>query len=958
MTVRTPSTPASKIERTPASTPGGPKVREEKIVVTVRLRPLSRKEQSARDQVAWECTDDHTIVYKPPPQERSAQPASFTFDKVFGPACLTEMVYEEGVKNVALSALMGINATIFAYGQTSSGKTYTMRGITEKAVNDIYNHIMNTPERDFTIRISGLEIYNENVRDLLNSESGRNLKLLDDPEKGTVVEKLIEETANDDQHLRHLISICEAQRQVGETALNDNSSRSHQIIRLTIQSTLRENSDCVRSFVASLNFVDLAGSERASQTHADGARLREGCHINLSLMTLTTVIRKLSVGKRSGHIPYRDSKLTRILQHSLGGNARTAIICTLSPALSHVEQSRNTLFFATRAKEVTNNAQVNMVVSDKQLVKHLQKEVARLEAELRTPDPSREKDLKIQQMEMEIEELRRQRDLAQSQVDELQRKVRDELQVSPRSVKKCLSYSVALSPKLDGKELGRGDRTRNMIGRQTMRQSSAAPFTLMHEIRKLEHLQEQLGEEANRALEVLQKEVACHRLGNQDAAETIAKLQAEIREMRSVRSVLKDVEVENVVPTNKSVSANLKEEITRLHSQGSTIADLEEQLENVQKSIDKLVMSLPSNNQQTNSEATPKAKGQLKKKKLLPLASSNSANRPNFIRSPCSPLSSSRQVLDSEAENRAPENDDIVLNETLPDYEKETPTKSEEGGDVSSKEGTPPCYQRSSSVNMKKMQKMFQNAAEENVRNIRAYVTELKERVAKLQYQKQLLVCQVLELEANEAAGYNLEDDNISEPEEPQVSWDVTFREQRQQIIELWDLCYVSIIHRTQFYLLFKGDQADQIYMEVELRRLTWLQQHLATELGNASPAHVGDEPTISKSSSMKALKREREFLAKRLTTRLTAEERDALYMKWEVPLDGKQRKMQFVSKLWMDPHDEKHVRESAEIVAKLVGFCEGGHISKEMFELNFVLPADKRSWVMGWNPISNLLHL
>uniref|UniRef100_A0A6N2KAB3 Kinesin-like protein n=1 Tax=Salix viminalis TaxID=40686 RepID=A0A6N2KAB3_SALVM len=405
MTLRTPGTPASKIDRTPATTPGGPKAntpggpkaKEEKIVVTVRLRPLNKKEQLAKEQLAWDCVDDHTIAFKPSPQERSTQPTSFVFDKVFGPSSITEAVYEDGVKNVALSALMGINATIFAYGQTSSGKTYTMRGITEKAVNDIYQHILNSPERDFTIRISGLEIYNENVRDLLNSESGRNLKLLDDPEKGTVVEKLVEETASNDQHLRHLIGICEAQRQVGETALNDTSSRSHQIIRLTIESTLRENSDCVRSFVASLNLVDLAGSERASQTHADGARLREGCHINLSLMTLTTVIRKLSVGKRSGHIPYRDSKLTRILQHSLGGNARTAIICTLSPALSHFEQSRNTLYFATRAKEVTNNAHVNMVVSDKQLVKHLQKEVARLEAVLRTPDPWREKDFKIQQ---------------------------------------------------------------------------------------------------------------------------------------------------------------------------------------------------------------------------------------------------------------------------------------------------------------------------------------------------------------------------------------------------------------------------------------------------------------------------------------------------------------------------------------------------------------------------------
>ncbi|KAB2020531.1 hypothetical protein ES319_D07G074600v1 [Gossypium barbadense] len=962
MTVRTPGTPARKIDRTPVTTPGGPKSKEEKIVVTVRLRPLSKREQLAKDQVAWDCKDDYTIVSKRPSQERTSQPPPFTFDKVFGPSCLNETVYE-GVKTVALSALGGINATIFAYGQTSSGKTYTMRGITEKAVNDIYHHIMNTPERDFTIKISGLEIYNENVRDLLNSESGHNLKLLDDPEKGTVVEKLVEETVSNDQHLRHLISICEAQRQVGETALNDTSSRSHQIIRLTIQSTLRENSDCVRSFVASLNFVDLAGSERASQTHADGARLKEGCHINLSLMTLTTVIRKLSVGKRSGHIPYRDSKLTRILQHSLGGNARTAIICTLSPALIHFEQSRNTLFFATRAKEVTNNAQVNMVVSDKQLVKHLQKEVARLEAELRTPDLSREKDLKIQQMEMEIEELKRQRDLAQSEVDELRRKLQDDQQTSnpielPRpSMQKCLSYSDVLSPKLDRKEIDHNDKTRKTLLRQSMRLSSTAPFTLMHEIRKLEHLQEQLGEEANRALEVLQKEVAYHRLGNQDAAETIAKLQAEIREMCAVRSIKKEVDVGTAIAPNRSVSANLKEEITKLHSQGSTIANLEEQLENVQKSIDKLVMSLPSSNQESNGEAASKTKNQSIKNSLLPLTSSNVANRQNFIKSPCSSLSTSQQIMEPDnEENRPPEDDDIVSKETLPESEKGTPARSEQVGDVSSKESTP--YRRQSSVNMKKMRKMFQNAAEENVRRIRAYVTELKERVAKLQYQKQLLVCQVLELEANEAAGYNLEvDESAIEAEEPQVPWHVTFKEQRQQIMELWDVCYVSIIHRTQFYLLFRGDPADQIYMEVELRRLNWMQHHFA-ELGNASPALVGDEPTVSLSSSIRALKHEREFLAKRLTSRLSVEERDVLYIKWDVPLEGKQRKMQFINKLWTDPHDVKNIEESAQIVAKLVGFSEGGNMSREMFELNFALPADKSPWTVGWNQISNLLNL
>ncbi|KDP33977.1 hypothetical protein JCGZ_07548 [Jatropha curcas] len=945
--VGTPATPASKIHRTPSSTPVGSKVREEKILVTVRLRPLSRREQALYDLIAWDCPDDRTIVFKNPSLERPA--TSYTFDKVFDPACSTQKVYEEGAKNVALSALMGINATIFAYGQTSSGKTFTMRGITENAVKDIYEHIKSTQERAFILKISALEIYNETVIDLLNRESGP-LRLLDDPEKGTIVEKLVEEVVKDIQHLRHLIGICEAQRQVGETALNDKSSRSHQIIRLTIESTLRENSGRVKSFLASLNLVDLAGSERASQTNADGTRLKEGSHINRSLLTLTTVIRKLSGGKRSGHIPYRDSKLTRILQHSLGGNARTAIICTMSPALSHVEQTRNTLSFATSAKEVTNNAQVNMVVSDKNLLKHLQKEVARLEAELRSPEPSGsclktlliEKDLKIEEMEREMKELKRQRDLAQSQL-ELERRAHKEQkgqnQCGPSSqVVRCLSFPVEDEAAIS--KHTPETRQRNIIGRRAMiRQSvtSTDPSMLVHEIRKLEQLQRQLGEEANRALEVLHKEVTSHKLGSQATTETIAKMLSEIKDMQAVNSVPEEIVIGD--------KANLKEEITRLNSQESTIASLERKLDNVQKSIDMLV-SFSSN------EETPEFKSQLKKKKSFPFVLSNSSNMQNIIRSPCSPLSSSQGVVDNEIENRIPENINPVSGGSILARTSEaTPRKSDKTGNcTSSREGTPTL--RSNSVNVKKMQRMFKNAAEENIRSIRAYVTELKERVAKLQYQKQLLVCQVLELEANEASTTE-----ASVADQSPMPWHLLFEDQRKQIVMLWHLCHVSIIHRTQFYLLFKGDPSDQIYMEVELRRLSWLEQHLS-ELGNASPALLGDEPAGSVSSSIKALKQEREYLAKRVSSKLTAEEREMLYAKWEVPPVGKQRRQQLVNKLWTDPLNMKHIQESAEIVAKLVGFCESGeHVSKEMFELNFVNPCDKKTW-MGWNLISNLLHL
>ncbi|NP_001312129.1 kinesin-like protein NACK2 [Nicotiana tabacum] len=955
MVIGTPvTTPLSKIVRTPSRVPGSrrttpSKIREEKILVTIRVRPLSPKEQAAYDLIAWDFPDEQTIVSKNLNHERHTGP--YSFDYVFDPTCSTSKVYEQGARDVALSALNGINATIFAYGQTSSGKTFTMRGITESAVNDIYGRIKLTTERDFVLKFSALEIYNETVVDLLNRESV-SLRLLDDPEKGVIVEKQVEEIVKDEEHLKTLIGTVEAHRQVGETALNDKSSRSHQIIRLTIESSIRENSGCVKSFLATLNLVDLAGSERASQTSADGTRLKEGSHINRSLLTVTNVIRKLSCsgGKRSGHIPYRDSKLTRILQASLGGNSRTAIICTLSPALSHLEQSRNTLCFATSAKEVTTTAQVNMVVAEKQLLKHLQKEVSRLEAELRSPDPAAspclrslliEKERKIQKMEEEMNELKRQRDLAQSQL-ELERRSKKELKGSDhhgpsRQVVKCLSFTPE-DEEVSGASLSTNLGRKSLLERQAaIRRStnSTNPSMLVHEIRKLEMRQRQLGDEANHALQLLHKEFASHRIGSQGATETIAKLFSEIKELQKISCIPEQIEIKD--------KASLKEEIARLRSQESNIASLEQKLENVQRSIDELVMHLPSCHESADSRTAPS-----KKKRVLPFNLSNTSNIPNIIRSPCSPMSpSSCNIVEGEIENRAPpECNNVGSAGDSFCSQLSTPVKSKD-------DNCTPGSRQSNSVNMKKMQTMFKKAAEDNIRSIKAYVTELKERVAKLQYQKQLLVCQVLELEANEAAS-----DEADISDQSPLSWHLVFEDQRQQIIMLWHLCHVSLVHRTQFYMLFKGDPSDQIYLEVELRRLTWLDEHLAG-LGNASPALLGDDAAGYVSSSIKALKQEREYLAKRVSSKLNAEEREMLYVKWDIPPDGKQRRrLQLVNKLWSDPLNMQNVRDSAEVVAKLVGFCETGeHVSKEMFQLNFVSPSDKKTWI-GWNLISNLLHL
>ncbi|XP_047155797.1 kinesin-like protein KIN-7I [Vigna umbellata] len=393
---------------------------EERIFVSIRVRPLNERERARHDVSDWECVSTNTIKFKNNghAEQRPLSMDTYTFDRVFGEKCSTKQVYEEGIKDVALSVVRGVNSSIFAYGQTSSGKTHTMTGITEFAVRDIYEYIEKHKDREFVVKFSSMEIYNEAVRDLLNAGS-TSLRILDDPEKGTVVEKLTEETLIDRGQLQRLLSICAAERTTEETAMNEASSRSHQIIRLTVESNPRDYADVARSgaLFASVNFVDLAGSERAAQTLSAGTRLREGSHINRSLLSLGTVIRKLSKG-RNEHVPYRDSKLTRILQNSLGGNARTAIVCTISPARSHSEQSRNTLLFAGCAKQVTTNARVNQVTSDKVLVKQLQKELARLENELRNSTPNtillKEKELQIQKMEQVISELTRERDLFQS----------------------------------------------------------------------------------------------------------------------------------------------------------------------------------------------------------------------------------------------------------------------------------------------------------------------------------------------------------------------------------------------------------------------------------------------------------------------------------------------------------------------------------------------------------------
>ncbi|KAH9757070.1 kinesin-like protein KIN-7E [Citrus sinensis] len=317
---------------------------KENVMVTVRFRPLSPREVNKGDEIAWYADGDYTVRNEYNPS------IAYGFDKVFGPATTTRHVYDVAAQHVVNGAMQGINGTVFAYGVTSSGKTHTMHGeqkspgIIPLAVKDVFGIIQETPGREFLLRVSYLEIYNEVINDLLDP-TGQNLRIREDAQ-GTYVEGIKEEVVLSPAHALSLIATGEEHRHVGSNNFNLLSSRSHTIFTLTIESSpTGENQGEEDVTLSQLNLIDLAGSE-SSKTETTGLRRKEGSYINKSLLTLGT------------------------------------LICTVTPASSNSEETHNTLKFAHRSKHVEIKASQNKIMDEKSLIKKYQKEITFLKQEL------------------------------------------------------------------------------------------------------------------------------------------------------------------------------------------------------------------------------------------------------------------------------------------------------------------------------------------------------------------------------------------------------------------------------------------------------------------------------------------------------------------------------------------------------------------------------------------------
>lgn len=289
----------------------------------------------------------------------------FTFDQVFEMKTSQEQVYTYAAKPVILQVVEGYNGTIFAYGQTSAGKTYTMegpdysdkerRGIIPRMIDTLFETIYSANQNiEFTVQVSMLEIYNEKIRDLLDP-TRLDLKVHESRDKGVYVGNASDYYVSSPDDIFNLLKIGSTNRSVGATNMNKFSSRSHSIFVITIA---QRNLETLSRKSGRLYLVDLAGSEKIQKTGAEGTRLDEAKNINKSLFTLGSVINALTDGK-SSHIPYRDSQLTRILQEALGGNSKTALILNCSPAKYNEEETVSTLRFGIRAKRIKNKAVVN-----------------------------------------------------------------------------------------------------------------------------------------------------------------------------------------------------------------------------------------------------------------------------------------------------------------------------------------------------------------------------------------------------------------------------------------------------------------------------------------------------------------------------------------------------------------------------------------------------------------------
>ncbi|POI23120.1 hypothetical protein CIB84_013132, partial [Bambusicola thoracicus] len=389
------------------------------VAVVVRVRPPTPSERDGAAHPVLHVVDQHILVFDPeepggppgaapPPRgpKHRGKDLKFVFDRVFGEGATQEEVFQHTTREVLDGVLNGYNCSVFAYGATGAGKTYTMLGSEQSpgimylTMAELYRRIeARRDEKSCEVLVSYQEVYNEQIHDLLEPKGP--LAIREDPEKGVVVQGLSFHQPKSAEQLLEMLANGNKNRTQHPTDANATSSRSHAVFQIYVKQQDRVVGLSRDLQVAKMSLIDLAGSERASVTNTKGERLREGANINRSLLALINVINALADAKsKKTHIPYRDSKLTRLLKDSIGGNCRTVMIAAVSPSSLAYEDTYNTLKYANRAKEIKLSLKSNVLSLDCHISKYamiceqLKTEVLE-EMPPSSPSPTQQADLQL-----------------------------------------------------------------------------------------------------------------------------------------------------------------------------------------------------------------------------------------------------------------------------------------------------------------------------------------------------------------------------------------------------------------------------------------------------------------------------------------------------------------------------------------------------------------------------------
>ncbi|XP_037078104.1 osmotic avoidance abnormal protein 3-like isoform X2 [Pollicipes pollicipes] len=493
----------------------------ETVKVLVRCRPMNSREKGLNCEVVVFMDPSVMQVSISNPADKNTPPKEFTFDGVYYLDSITENIYKDMAYPLVEGSLEGYNGTIFAYGQTGCGKSFTMQGIPDpptqvglipRAFEHIFDVTATAEDTKYLVHGSYLEIYNEEIRDLLGADSKKKLDLKEHPEKGVYVQDLTKHPVANTRECEKLMEKGWKNRSTGATLMNKDSSRSHSIFTIFIEMITPSKKPGAKDNIRAgkLNLVDLAGSERQGKTGATGERLKEATKINLSLSALGNVISALVDGK-SKHIPYRDSKLTRLLQDSLGGNTKTMMVACLSPADNNYDETLSTLRYANRAKQIKNKPKINEDPKDT-LLREYAAEIKKLKEQLETAGGPAQ--VKVQKV-VDEEAIQREREKLKGEYEAQMKQMKKDLEKQkaasgggPPSKKELEAQAAKIRKEFEERERKMREE---LEAQKTMMSGGAIPENVDPEVyEKLRALQTQIvgGEQANDKQAVMKRKKA------------------------------------------------------------------------------------------------------------------------------------------------------------------------------------------------------------------------------------------------------------------------------------------------------------------------------------------------------------------------------------------------------------------------------------------------------------------